>query len=268
MAGGRNTTPLFDLLSRTGRSSGTGAEGARAAKPVVRVELKAQDPDHAAPIPAREPDVAPLGDAVLAGSTVRVPVNIIYFGTAGLILALIIVWVGGYKWGQVKEGRRVDEALAGLHERPQFTDPLNSSEPPSSASGSVAAQPPPNAVQKPIERPIEKAGLSQDPREKDKNYLALATVPRQEAEACVRFLAENGVQGFAVPVESRTGGANNPGPGGLYQLYALPGITSEQYRRNETVKTNLEATVAKLGARWQSQYRGGTSFATARWYKF
>lgn len=107
-----------------------------------------------------------------------------------------------------------------------------------------------------------------DPREVGKNYLALATTSGAEAEAAVTFMAANGVDAFAIPVEIKGGNAKNQGPGGKYRLYVLPGLTSEQLRKSDWPKATLEAKVSQLGARWQKEYNGGSNFSSTAWYKF
>jgi hypothetical protein len=128
-----------------------------------------------------------------------------------------------------------------------------------------------------------KGFLSGDPRESGKNYLALANLGLEDTKEAIQFLVANGVDAFAVPVVDRgRGAANNPPPsspnspagvggawvGGVYRIFALPGITSEQYSRKMTIRTNLEAKVASIGKTWQEKHRGASNFARTNWEKF
>jgi hypothetical protein len=47
----------------------------------------------------------------------------------------------------------------------------------------------------------------------------------------------------------------------------LKGITSEEYSRRMTARTNIEADVARLGPRWQKERRGSSNFAKPAWEK-
>src|SRR5262249_3771607 len=76
------------------------------------------------------------------------------------------------------------------------------------------------------------------------------------------FLAQNGVQTYSV---ARPGaGANNATS---YTLYALPGISRDEYRAKAPVKTDLEERVARLGKIWQKDHKGQTDFSPPTWEK-
>jgi hypothetical protein len=107
-----------------------------------------------------------------------------------------------------------------------------------------------------------------DPRERGLNYLQLGIFGKTDAESAVEFLASNGVQSFAVALDSTDSRANNPDPGKKYALYVLPGITGSEFRRNVTKKTNLEAEVARLGVLWQKNHRGPSNFSKTMWAKY
>ena len=101
------------------------------------------------------------------------------------------------------------------------------------------------------------------------NYLKLAQMTRTEAERAVKFLSENGVEAFAVPVDRTGANTNNPDPSkSAYWLFAAKGITGEEYSNRLTARTNIEAAVARLGLRWQKEYRGSSNFSKPGWEKF
>jgi hypothetical protein len=105
--------------------------------------------------------------------------------------------------------------------------------------------------------------LATDPREAGLNYLALATLPRADAEAAIAFLAQNGLQVIGVPVDRARAATNNPGPA---RLYALPGLSRDEFRG--PAKEAMERAVTRLGAVWQREHRGSSNFARPGWEKF
>jgi hypothetical protein len=124
-----------------------------------------------------------------------------------------------------------------------------------------------------------KGVLLGDPREAELNYLSLASLGEEDAIAAVAFLSANGVESIAVPtgqtverrrdgVDRDAQGGNNQGPVRVYQLFALPGITREEFSQKRTARTNLEAAVARVGATWQRDHRGASNFARTQWVKY
>ena len=69
-----------------------------------------------------------------------------------------------------------------------------------------------------------------------------------------------------IPLETGGGAANNRGP--AFRLFALPGITAEEFRQRKTNRTNLEAAVLRLGEQWQKQERGPSNFSKPGWEKY
>lgn len=108
-----------------------------------------------------------------------------------------------------------------------------------------------------------------DPRVSELNYLSLASLGEADANAAIAFLAANGIDAIGVPrVDPSAAPANNQGPTQVYRIYALPGITRDEYAQKLTARTNLEAAVAKVGATWQRDHRGASNFARTQWEKF
>lgn len=277
MQGGRQTTPLFDLLRRANAAPTATPAPTRSAKPMVRVELKPQtDPPPLSP----SHDLPPAP----AQQTLAIQTNTIWFAAAAALTALFVIFVVGYKLGQSAESRRAEQELSG-----RFGDRPNLSEPVDQPAIAPAPDRTPVAVKAPQSRPttpapvrpetdagpgagtgavITATGVSADRREPGKNYLAMATLGLAETKAAIQFMAANGVEVIGVPVDRGGVRANNAGPAETYRLYAASGITSEQFRTKQTVRTNLEAEVARLGEIWQKQHRGASNFAKTGWEKF
>lgn len=245
--------------------------------------------------------------SILGPNTVRVPVNTIYLVTAIFILAVVIATVVGYRIatrtsgndfasrqglvppvtepddlpgslsqspalgsgsGKVGTGGGSDASRGGANRTPQNQAPRQESpksQPKSAevAKDSVVLPPPPNAVA------LTSTGwLAADPREEGLNYLKLGEFNQAEAESAVRFLAANDLQTFAIRVDRGTGPGNNSGPTEIYRLYAARGVTSDEYSKKMTARTNTESTVARLGQRWQKEERGSSNFSRPGWEKY
>lgn len=103
--------------------------------------------------------------------------------------------------------------------------------------------------------------LTVDPREAGKNYLILAErLSRNEAGEAVFFLAANGVQAFAVPLDKTGAQAKNPSRD-FYVLYAGPGVTKEFLPSLDgSNPTDLQRSVARLGSAYRKEMKGETDF--------
>ncbi|MFZ4574113.1 MAG: hypothetical protein ACOYN0_06925 [Phycisphaerales bacterium] len=274
--GPRRPTPLFDLLSD--RHNSLRSQGQTPPKPTVRVQLQPAAPavrEVAVPgsIPPSETLEAPppaLAADWAVGPDLRVSRLALGIAIAMVGLLLFGAYSLGYSLGR-REGERDTAELASRLD--SVRDPGSEDRTPTEPS---TPQPAPNRDPAPSPNPPPSASesltpkgvLRGDPREKGLNYLVLGTFGREDAQAAVDFLATNSVQAFAVAVESRPGVANNPNPGRQYMVYALPGLTSDEYRKGVTKKTNLEAAVAKAGALWQKDHRGVSNFAKTMWAKY
>ncbi len=78
-----------------------------------------------------------------------------------------------------------------------------------------------------------------DPREAGMNYLILARYPLDEAQRLTEFLADQGLDSVIVPSHTT----------GLFQVIALHGFTSEQYRAGEY--RAFEREIHRIGQRWR-----------------
>ena len=70
---------------------------------------------------------------------------------------------------------------------------------------------------------------------------------------------------IGVPVEPKGKGANNIP---LYSVVATKGISGEQYRKKDKVRSSLEYEVVRLGAVWQREYKGTSNFTRSNWMKY
>jgi len=230
-----------------------------------------------APMPPRETTMhdRTWAPAWLGESMLRVPVNALSIGVALAIVVALVAWIVGVSTGQ---SRAEDELARFERSSPIITDPLVQEPGPDQPSGTQSAATSKAAPKAEPRKPpsasrtsgsiTSKGVLEGDPREASLNYLALATLDGDAALAAVTFLSENGLESFAVPVDSAPSRANNPDPAVTYRLFAFPGVSSEEYKRRATKVTNLEAEVARLGAVWQKQHRGVSNFSRTQWEKY
>ncbi len=211
--------------------------------------------------------------AWLGPSTMRISVNALSIGVALAIIVALAAWIIGVSTGQSRA-----EAEFSRFERPTpaIADPLSQPSPTPSPASKVLRETAPKAPTSKGAAPssrnddslTSKGVLAGDPREPGLNYLALATLSRADSAAAIAFLAGNGLESFAVPVDSAASKANNPHPERDYRLFAALGVSSDEYKRRATKVTNLEADVARLGAAWQKQHRGPSNFSRTLWEKY
>jgi cell division septation protein DedD len=266
-SGSKKPAPLFDLMSD--RHSSLRTQGG--SKPVVRIQLQpAQDTEQIG-IPGSIPPSETLPESPRA-SEVRVSRVVIAVCVGIFAAALFTVYSLGFSVGKQEgdaETADLAKRLDGLGEavpvEPAEQNQNKSAAPsPTQPESTAEATAPPSAP-----TPAGNTGvLTGDPRQKGFNYLVLGTFRRSDATRAVEFLASNAVQAFAVAVESGGSAANNTGPERMYTVYALPGISTDEYRRGVTKKTNLEAQVARIGAVWQKEHKGVSNFSKTMWDKY
>jgi hypothetical protein len=99
------------------------------------------------------------------------------------------------------------------------------------------------------------------------NYLALATLPTEQASDAINFMRLNGVTVIGVPVlDSGSNRANNPSRYSLYSLgLAIPG---NQWSAMSNQRLEHQQMIRTLGARWQQERRGGSDFSQTNWEKY
>jgi hypothetical protein len=221
----------------------------------------------------------------VSGATVRVPVNAVYLAAAGFVLLMVIA----YGVGSFLSRRAAERESAAGREQPPISEPVDSPGTAGTALDAAPATKPPSRGEAPkissattpaaetpvpsVPRPSDalcltsKGWTTSDQREDGLNYLLLAYVSQTEAEDAISFLAENGLETFALYVDPSQVRGNNFSPTRPYKLYASKGITSDEYSKKMTAKTNVEAAVARLGPRWQKERKGSSNFSKPAWEK-
>lgn len=207
-----------------------------------------------------------------------------FYTIVAVALVLIVgAWAGGY---QIGYGDGKDEMAQFLPDQPvvspqgsQPNEPANQAAS-NNTSGQPSEQParPQNNT-----RPSEQASSASsrtpsdimtaegfrgdDPRTAGMNYLALATLPTEQASDAIGFMRVNGVTVIGVPVlDSRGNSANNPSRYSLYSLgLAIPG---NRWSAMSNQRLEHQQMIASLGARWQRERRGGSDFSQTNWEKY
>jgi hypothetical protein len=265
-------------------------------KPVVRVEAASQSapatrasvgparvesPMSPTVSPSRDPD--PPASAEGPGGAATLPRSqVIWIITAAAIMLVLISYILGVTLGRKQAETKAEQEIRQLQPLP--VEPGTDASPTLSGATQTrpgttpenrqggAVRPPAPGTLKPAPmsatRPaIRAAGQPQtDPREADRNYLALVNLNEEDTRAAIAYLAGHGLDAFAIPLETGAGAANNRGP--AFRLYALPGITAEEFRQRKTVRTNLETAVTRLGEKWQKEERGPANFSKHGWEKY
>lgn len=205
-----------------------------------------------------------------------------FYTLVAIALVLVVgAWAGGY---QIGYGDGKDEMAQFLPDQPVVSpqgnqstanqqpvntpnvptnQPINRPEP--STQGTPESTPAPTQSASAIMTPN---GFRQDdPRTVGMNYLALATLPTEQATDAINFMSLNGVTVIGVPVlDSRGNSANNPSRYSLYSLgLAIPG---NRWSAMSNQRLEHQQMIATLGARWQLERRGGSDFSRTNWEKY
>ena len=228
----------------------------------------------------------------LGTSSLPVPLNLIYLSVAALVAVCVVVYLIGFGAGKSKAeanlagSTRLEEpAVVEPRNGPTLSPPTTPTPTPNNqgaaptpgrqpgSNSRTPANPPLAATSTPAPAGAiltAKGPVMTDPRVAEMNYLSLASLGEDDAKAAIAFLSANGVDAIGVPnrVESGSGRANNQGPTQVFRIYALPGITRDEYSQKLTARTNIEAAVAKIGATWQKEHRGASNFARTMWEKY
>ncbi|HYF15089.1 MAG TPA: hypothetical protein VD971_08480 [Phycisphaerales bacterium] len=102
-----------------------------------------------------------------------------------------------------------------------------------------------------------------DPRKPGLNYLELATLSYGDAVTAVLYLYLNGVDAFAVPLDSGSSAAKDSPP--KYRVIAAEGLEGRETRG--AAATRLQSDVERLGGVWLKSLRGPTDFRSPLWKK-
>ena len=107
--------------------------------------------------------------------------------------------------------------------------------------------------------------LASDPREASTNYLALATLTRDEAEATLRFLRGEGLEAVAVAVDP---GRLRGNSSDRFRLFSLGlAVPSGRFGSMEAERLRHERRVRQLGEAWL-EAGGASDFRSPLWERF
>ncbi|MEL6329812.1 MAG: hypothetical protein AAFR38_09135 [Planctomycetota bacterium] len=112
-----------------------------------------------------------------------------------------------------------------------------------------------------------RGGIDDDPRQTGMNYLALATLPREDAIAAIRYLASRGVQAVAVTPEVDPSG--RPAKSSArYVVHSLKvAIPGNQFSQSRARREAHEREVGEIGREWLSE-GGASNFSATGWSAF
>lgn len=185
---------------------------------------------------ARDVQHATLEGELRPGGTVRMPAGAIFLMVFLIVFALIAGYLIGYN--QKAREVRADQTEAALEHLDEGLDPLNripvnpnlvdadEQENDARPRENRPAQPE-NGDSEPVSadqnasRTLIVEGDIEDPRVRGLNYLAVTSMGAERVEAFLDYLAREGVDAAAYPV-------NN----GVYRIYALQGFSRDEYRAN------------------------------------
>jgi len=294
----RQPTPAPGAAARTQTKPTVRLEAAPASGAAASTQSSQPAPIHIATpraahaAPSRDPE--PPHSSTGPGGAATLPRNqVIWIAAAAILVIILISYIVGVTLGKRQAETKAERDLRQLQPRP--VEPLGDGAPstlsgatsgaPSGAtSGNRAASGQPASSGgvtqvRPVPAPARPAPMSStrpairgvgqpqsDPRQVDLNYLALANLSDEDSRAAIAYLGSRGLDAFAIPLETGGGAANNRGP--AFRLFALPGISAEEFRQRKTNRTNLEAAVLRLGEQWQKQERGPSNFSKPGWEKY
>ncbi len=296
--------PLFELLRERGESPINVEPGARnpGSEPAGGARSEATDPgmpprsggkaspetDSGIPwstggVTRAERSAATFEDEPAPQGEVRISSTKLYLGVAIALVLIVGAWAAGYQLGQREATKQLaasvrDESIVvppravGESEAP----PGEQGEAPAGSAGGsgvgarterAAETPPTRSPPLPANWVLLADGLrAGDPRVPGTNYLELATLPREQAEDALNFLAARGVRAIGVPVDSRGRAGNNPS---RYTLISLGlAVPSGQYSSTTAERRDHERLVASIGADWMRDRRGGSNFSQTLWRRY
>lgn len=219
-------------------------------------------------------------------SGLTIPVNAIYIAPVVVLVIVLAVWMLGVRWGRNDAERALTDAGISLPVAPNdpLADPAQSSTSPPQSTvpapvTNPAPQPQPNSARTdtgPGGVPLDPKGklissrgpIGADPRTKGLNYLHIASLPLDDAQNALAYLAQNKIEAIAVPmgVDSGAQTAKNQS---WYQVVVLVGITGDEYRNRDKPgrARQAEALIRKLGTQWKNDKRGPSDFSKILWVR-
>lgn len=260
--------PLFELLRKQSDDAPAGSPQRRDPDPAV--------PWTGAAVTRAERSAAALDEEPRHQGEIRLPVTRVYLAVAVMLAAVLGAWAAGHHFG-VKSGKAQMERV--VRGEPVVLPPetvggdaparAQATTPQGTPSGSQQATPRPTPQDPPAGSAwvLTPGGVrAADPRTPNSNYLALATLPPEQAQDALDFLATKGLRAIAVPVDSGSRTANNPT---RYTLISLGlAVPSGQFSSTVQQRREHEALVRTLGTEWRRERRGGSDFSQPQWIRY
>jgi hypothetical protein len=272
--------PLFELL----RKQSEDAPAAVSSAPPRR-DSDPSVPWTGAGVTRAERSAATLEDEPRSTGELRIPMTRVYLAIALMLFLVVAAWAAGHYFG-VQAGRAEMSRAVGDEPvvPPLGTDGTASAGQPARTPAPIR-QPQTNTGSQPAGSPATSPGQgvrapapgmpwvlaagglrASDPRTPGSNYLQLATLPPDQTQEAIEFLASKGVRSIGVPVDSGPGAANNPS---RYTLVSLGlAVPSGQYSSTLSQRRDHERLVATIGAEWKRDRRGGSDFSQTQWSRY
>jgi len=291
--------PLFELLRERGESPIHVEPGSRQVpdSPAPQTQPKAQPTTQSEPevppAPSRsresasgipwssggvtraERSAATFEDEPAHSGEIRLSATKLYLAIAVGLVFIVGAWTAGYKLGQREATERL---AASVRDESVVVPPRTIGSPEQRPEQNATQTPAQQPTQRPTEQPQSQPSVlpaqwalladglrAADPRVTGTNYLELATLPADQAQDALAYLASRGVRAIGVPVDSGARAGNNPS---RYTLYSLGlAVPSGQYSSTTSERRDHERLVASIGADWMRERRGGSNFSQTLWRK-
>lgn len=188
--------------------------------------------------PPREESASGGSKWLSPGRTFRVPVGYLLLGAAGVVTALVAVYVLGYTRGRQFARAEFDR------DWPALAQPLMRVPPPEERpalehrpdDGASPREPEPAAAVPGGWGPVES-----DPRIPGRNYFVLIHTRRDAAVQLAGFCRDSGLEAYVIPAENVS----------LYRVIVLPGY--EKGRRASDEVRGLERRIVDVAHKWRLQ---------------
>ncbi|MBL8763263.1 MAG: hypothetical protein JNM07_03215 [Phycisphaerae bacterium] len=200
-----------------------------------------------------------------------------FFAVTIVAALLVAIWVVAYRLG---DAHRDAEWRSRIGDSPLAQPPTRD---PARTSGgtetdhpeeSVPAIPTPNDRPTAAINPTEEGGEANPAavtpaptRQGGFNYLVAARLPESDARDAAEFLSANGLPAGAFPSKlESTRAASNNRP--VWEVVVLEGIAPGEFRQSDQKRASIEASVKRLGKRWNKEQRGPSDLSQPEWRKY
>ncbi len=296
---GRSSPPLFDLLREgdgdkprrtviltpkpadahppTQPPAQPATAAPASSTPTLETKPVASQPTRAAAADRAQPSPAPHA----ASRTMAIPTTFVYAAGAIVLVAVIVAWSAGVRFGESRAERQYYNSLEqATIADPTLTNPNTSTPPPPvsgarntanasppSGTATSAGAPPPAPVARGVRVLLAGGPATGDPRQPGNNYLHLASaVSPDQAQQAVNYLASRGFTAAAIPTVDRRGRPSNDS--GSYDLFSLLPIPSAEYSARRSERESHQRLARNLGRDWLARPEGNINFDSTQWRKF